>query len=253
LPIYTPREDFESKKIENQGSGCEDPRLTKIGKNIYLCYTAFNGTGPWRVAISSIKEKDFISRKWNWEKPFLITPPGFEDKDSCLFPDKFKLGYFVLHRIGEEICGDYLNTLDFKHESIKRCFKIIGPRINTWDSSKVGISAPPIKTKYGWLLLSQGVSKIHKTYRIGCILLDLKDPAIVLARSADPIFEPVEEYEKNGIVNNVVFPCGMIVKPARTGGSKLLYIYYGGADKVIGVATIKLDVILKALIHGVRL
>jgi beta-1,2-mannobiose phosphorylase / 1,2-beta-oligomannan phosphorylase len=246
LPIYVPREDFENKKINNQNSGCEDPRLTKIGKNIYVCYTAFDGIGPPRVAISSITEKDFISHNWKWGKPFLITPQGLDDKDTCLFPVKFPLGYFILHRVGDEICGDYLNTLDFKNETVKRCIRIIGPRINTWDSSKVGISAPPIKTKYGWLLLYHGVSKSHNTYRIGCVLLDLKDPAIVLARSTEPIFEPVEEYEKRGIINNVVFPCGMVVK------NKLLYIYYGGGDRVVGVATMELDVILKALVHGMK-
>ncbi|MFA6585575.1 MAG: hypothetical protein WCS86_00210 [Candidatus Paceibacterota bacterium] len=247
LPIYVPREDFENKKVSNGNSGCEDPRLTKIGKNIYLCYTAFDSIGPPRVAISSITEKDFISHNWRWEKPFLITPQGMDDKDACLFPNKFKLGYFILHRLDNEICGDYLNTLDFKHEAVKKCIRIIGPRVNTWDSAKVGISAPPIKTKYGWLLLYHGVSKSHSTYRIGCVLLDLKDPGIVLARSTEPIFEPEEQYEKIGVVNNVVFPCGMIVK------NKLLYIYYGGGDRVVGVATMKLDVILKVLLHGTKL
>jgi predicted GH43/DUF377 family glycosyl hydrolase len=75
-------------------------------------------------------------------------------------------------------------------------------------------------------------------------LLDSKDPAIVLARSSDAIFEPEEEYEKVGIVNNVVFPCGMVLK------GDLLYIYYGGADKVVGVATMKLSILLGALVRG---
>ena len=83
-----------------------------------------------------------------------------------------------------------------KKETVKKCIRIIGPRINTWDSEKVGIAAPPIKTKYGWLLLYHGVSKSHSTYRIGAILLDLKDPTIVLVRGTEPIFEPEEEYEK---------------------------------------------------------
>ena len=243
---YLPSEEFEKKKIDNANSGCEDPRLTKIGKNIYVCYTAFDGIGPPRVAVSSITLKNFLAKKWNWEKPVLITPAGFDDKDTCLFPEKLKEGYFILHIVGNEICGDYFKTLNFKNESVKKCIRIIGPRENSWDSAKVGITAPPIKTKYGWLLLYHGVSKSHSAYRVGALLLDLKDPAIVLARSTDPIFEPVEQYEKVGIVNNVVFPCGMVVK------DKLLYIYYGGADTVVGVATMKLDVILKALVHGLK-
>lgn len=243
-PIYIPREDFEMKKVADGNSGCEDPRITEIGKNLYICYTAYDSIGPPRVAVSSISTKDFLAHNWNWTKPSLITPPGFDDKDTCIFPEKLKDGYFVLHRVGNEICGDYLRTLDFNNDVIKKCIRIIGPRINAWDSSKVGISAPPIKTKYGWLLLYHGVSKSHNTYRVGVVLLDLKDPAIVLARSSDAIFEPEEEYEKVGIVNNVVFPCGMVLK------GDLLYIYYGGADKVVGVATMKLSILLGALVRG---
>ena len=122
----------------------------------------------------------------------------------------------------------------------------MGRRVNMWESSKVGITAPPIKTKKGWLLLYHGVSKSHNTYRIGAALLDLKDPAIVLARSTDPIFEPEEEYEKVGIINNVVFPCGMVLK------DKLLYIYYGGGDRVVGVASMEIDIILNALLRDFK-
>ncbi len=246
-PIYVPREEFEMKKIANGYSGCEDPRLTKIGKDIFMCYTAYNGASPPRVAVTSISEKNFLAHKWDWAKPFLITPPGFDDKDTCIFPDKFKDGYFVVHRVGNEICGDYLNSLDFKHESVKKCIRILGPRRNTWDSAKVGITAPPLKTKYGWLLLYHGVSESHNTYRVGAALLDLKDPAIVLARTTDAIFEPEMDYEKVGFVNNVVFPCGMVERDG------ILYIYYGGADKVVGVATMKLDIILSALVRGAKL
>lgn len=240
-PIYSPREDFESKKVAGTHSGCEDPRLTKIDDQIYMCYTAFDSIGPPRVAITSITEKDFLQKNWQWNKPILITPANLDDKDTCLLPEKVNGQYFVLHRVGNEVCGDYLNSLDFKTEIIDKCIRIMGPRINTWDSDKVGITAPPIKTKYGWLLLYHGVSRSHSTYRIGAVLLDLNDPAIVLARTSDPIFEPEELYEKIGIVNNVVFPCGMVEKDG------LLYIYYGGADTVVGVATIQLDILLEAL------
>jgi predicted GH43/DUF377 family glycosyl hydrolase len=246
LPIYIPREDFELKKIAGGNSGCEDPRLTKIGKTIYMCYTAFDGIGPPRVAITSITEKNFLLKNWQWEKPIIITPIGFDDKDTCILPEKTNGKYFILHRVGDEICGDYLKSLNFKTETIRKCIRIIGPRINKWDSLKVGISAPPLKTKYGWLLLYHGISKSRNTYRIGAVLLDLNDPAIVLARISDPIFEPEEPYEKIGIINNVVFPCGMVEKDG------LLYIYYGGADTVVGVATIELDILLRALTRDIK-
>ncbi len=50
-PVYVPRESFELKPGAGRFSGCEDPRLTKIGKRIYMCYTAYNGGIP-RAAIT---------------------------------------------------------------------------------------------------------------------------------------------------------------------------------------------------------
>ena len=40
--------------------GCEDPRLTKIDDTLYMTYTAWNGEKPPAVALTSIKEKDFL-------------------------------------------------------------------------------------------------------------------------------------------------------------------------------------------------
>ena len=246
-PIYTPREDFEKKKVSGANSGCEDPRVTIIGKNMYMCYTAYDSVSPPRVAITSITVKNFIDHKWKWEKPILITPSGYDDKDTCIVGEKTKKGYMVLHRVGNQVCGDYVRSLSFTKETVKKCIRIFGPRTNSWDGVKVGIAAPPLKTKYGWLLIYHGVSKDHNTYRVGAVLLDKKDPGIVLARTTDPLFEPKEEYEIHGVVNNVVFPCGITERKG------LLYLYYGGGDKVTGVATVKLDTLLKVLLHGADL
>lgn len=245
-PIYLPRENFEKKINEGNFSGCEDPRLTQIGDKVYMCYTAYDGVHLPKVAITSISEKDLISKNWNWSKPFLITPNDYDDKDTCILPNKFKAGYFVLHRVNHVICGAYISSIDEPSDLVKKCIGILKPRINKWDSWKVGIASPPIKTIYGWLLLYHGVSKSHATYRVGAVLLDLNDPAIVLARSTDPIFEPREDYEKNGIVNNVVFPCGVVLQ------KDTLFIYYGGADYVVGVATMKLDVVLNSLVKSLK-
>lgn len=246
-PIYVPREDFESKKKENGNSGCEDPRVMIIKDRLYMCYTAYDSIHAPRVAVTSISVKDFLKRNFIWDKPALITPEGIDDKDACIFEEKINGKYLVFHRIGTDICADYIDTLDFEKERIDKCISILSPRTGMWDSSKVGISGPPIKTKYGWLLFYHGVSKRHNTYRIGVALLDLKDPTLVLARSTDPVFEPTEDYEKIGIVNNVVFPCGAVVKKDK------VYIYYGGADKVVGVAECALSDLIDPLVRGAKL
>jgi predicted GH43/DUF377 family glycosyl hydrolase len=117
----------------------------------------------------------------------------------------------------------------------------MGPRPGCWDSVKIGIAAPPIKTDKGWLLIYHGVSKTA-TYRLGAVLLDLENPSIVISRTTDTILEPLEPYEKVGVVHNAVFSCG-IVQRADT-----LLIYYGGADTVMAVAKVSMKKLLKILL-----
>jgi predicted GH43/DUF377 family glycosyl hydrolase len=69
----------------------------------------------------------------------------------------------------------------------------------------------------------------------------LKDPTIVLARTAAPFLEPELDYESQGVVSNVVFPCGVVDRKG------LLYVYYGASDKYVGVGTISLKSILEYL------
>jgi predicted GH43/DUF377 family glycosyl hydrolase len=240
-PIYIPRKHFEQKQVPGGNSGCEDPRLTLIGNRIYMLYTAYNGRDPPRVAITHISVKDFLNHNWNaWAEPRLISPPGVDDKDACLFPEKFKEGYLIVHRIGRDIDYAYVSTLRKESGVWLDENRFITPRKGMWDSEKVGAAGPPIKTKEGWILFYHGVSE-DKVYRVGAVLLDLKQPTEVIARTEDPILEPEKSFEIQGQVPNVVFPCGNVLI------NDTIYLYYGGADTVCCVATIKLKKLLQYL------
>jgi len=232
-PVYIPREPFEMKK-QPGNSGCEDPRLTLIDNTIYMLYTAFDGVNLPRVAATSISVKNFLAKNWLWKKPVIISPFGVDDKDAFLFPKKIGKNYLIFHRVGLDICVDPIPSLDFTTECVKTITPIVSPRKFMWDSERIGINTPPIESKNGWIVLYHGISKNHHTYRVGAILLDKKDPTKVLARTTAPIFEPEMPYEKEGQVPNVVFPCGTVVRDG------VVFIYYGAADKVIGLAKIKL-------------
>lgn len=241
-PAYIPRAEFEMKKGSPTGnSGCEDPRLSRVGGTIYMTYTAYDGVNSTRVALSTIAVKDFSAERFDrFSMPILITPPGVDDKNTCILPKKIDGEYLVFHRINNQICADYVPDLDFSIERINRCIEIIGPRRGMWDSVKVGITGPPIETDAGWLLIYHGVSS-SSTYRFGAVLLDKKNATTVLARTVDPIFEPTEQYEKVGQIPNVVFSCGVVRR------DDTLFIYYGGADSVLGVATASVTEILRIL------
>jgi beta-1,2-mannobiose phosphorylase / 1,2-beta-oligomannan phosphorylase len=247
-PIYVPREDFERKLVPGGNSGCEDPRVTVINDRIYMCYTAYDGKDPPRVAFTSIGRKDFSDHNWNWTKPVLISPPGVDDKDAVLFPKKIGGKYWFLHRPhGTDIWIDAVADLDFDGRT-----KFLGgqvlmqPRGDVWDSRRIGGAAPPIETEYGWLVFYHGISRRTGHYNIRAALLDLKYPSLVLYRTHDPLLEPEMPYEREGIVSNVVFPCGAVMIKGQ------LYVYYGGADKFVGVATLDMKVIVRGLAREAR-
>jgi predicted GH43/DUF377 family glycosyl hydrolase len=243
-PAYIPRENFEAKLVPNGNSGCEDPRLTRIEDKIYMLYTAYNGRSEPRVALTYISVDDFVARYWNWSRPILISPPNVADKDAAIFPKKIKGKYAILHRLGSNIWLDFVDELTFEGNRWLKGNVIMSPKFELPDTEKLGICGPPIETKEGWLLLYHCVSRKTRpmTYYVAAALLDLKDPSKIIARRKAPILEPKMPYELNGQVNNVVFPCGAVVIEDN------LFVYYGGADSVIGVATMKLEELLDSLI-----
>jgi predicted GH43/DUF377 family glycosyl hydrolase len=111
------------------------------------------------------------------------------------------------------------------------------PRPDGWDNKRVGGGGVPIETEHGWLVLYHGYNQEH-CYRLGVCLLDLDDPRRVISRPAPAIFEPTETWEMKGDVPNVVFSAANPVV------GDTIYVYYGAADRVIGLATVGLGEML---------
>lgn len=237
-PIYVPRASFEQKKRFGN-SGVEDPRLTKMGDRFYIFYTAYDGYVP-RVAFSYISVEDFLAHRWNWKEPVVITPPGIDDKDSCLLSKKINNRYVIFHRLDNYIRINLVENLDFKeNEYLSDMGYMIKPRKEYWDNKKFGIASPPIETKYGWILFFHRVTKQDSIYKVEALLLDLKDPTKVIGETGATLLEPCTEYEIKGAVNNVVFPCGSVLLNDE------VYLYYGGGDAVVGVAKMSLHDLFK--------
>ncbi len=232
--------------------GCEDPRITRIGDKVYMLYVAYDGWSPPRIALTSISYKNFLDKNWQWKKPKIISQPpamlkqnpkfrDIVDKNACLLPEKIDGKYVIFHRIFPDILVDFVDDLDFKNSYLEGRYKI-SPRPHYWDSRKIGAGAPPIKTKDGWLLIYQAVGEQDSgRYKLGAMLLDLKNPSHVLYRSRQPILEPNEHYENSGHKSGVAYPCGAVVIDTK------LLVYYGGADTVVCVAEANLDDFLREL------
>ena len=104
----------------------------------------------------------------------------------------------------------------------------------------MGAGAAPVRTDKGWLEIYHGANAENR-YCLGALLLDLEDPSKVLARSEEPIMEPIAPYEKTGFFGNVVFTNGQCVE------GDTIRMYYGASDEVICGATLSIREILASL------
>lgn len=222
-PVFEPLNPEEER-------GVEDPRVTVMGDTCVMTYTAFAHTP--QIGITTIKAKDLLDRRWLWGEriyPF----HGATNKNAALFPKKIDGKYVMFHRIDPDLWITHSYDMKTWFDSKK----VMSPRNGAWDSAKVGIAGPPIEIDEGWLQIYHGVDD-KRVYRLGALLLDRDDPENIIYRSADPILEPCETYERQGLVPNVVFSCGAVKRGNR------LQMSYGASDTVIAVSNFSLDDIL---------
>lgn len=244
----------------------EDPRIVKMGEYYYITYAAvplYPGQywlGDRQRGEFLPEEVPFILRRNETRTGLAITKdfktiyrPGYlthatvDDRDVIMFPEKVNNKFVVLHRpmtwVGEEygtehpaiwisMCDDLL-----EHHNMT----LLAKAKYDWED-KIGGSAPPIKTPYGWFTLYHAVGS-DKQYRVGAMLLDLDDPTKVLHRTPEPIMEPEFDYEMEGIYKGICFPCGNFVKDGT------LFVYYGGADQYVGLATCNFEEMLQHLLQ----
>jgi predicted GH43/DUF377 family glycosyl hydrolase len=233
------REPVLAPAGERESRGVEDPRVTQIDGQFYMAYTAY-GRGPAaRFEITPMFARSANLLAWERLGP-LVT--GEDNKDHVLFPRQIGSRYVALHRRPPQIwLAESPDLLSWPAEHMRPLF---GPRPdNGWDNKRVGGNGPPIETEAGWLMLYHAYDQQH-VYRLGVALLDRDDPGRVLRRPRAPIFEPEELWELRGDVPNVVFSCANPVVDGQ------VYVYYGAADHVIGLATCALDELLTFALTG---
>lgn len=250
--VYGPKQYDPSFYTSGGGwGGSEDPRTVKIDGKVYMTYVAFEGWDSVRIALTSIGMGDLKARRWRWRRPQLISAPGEIAKNWLIFPEKINGKYAILNSIVPHIQIEYVDSLDGITTYIKsnRPQGVLPGRKNYWDNRVRGAGPPPLKTEKGWLLLYHAIDKDdpHKYgigYRIGAMLLDLKDPTKVLYRSPQPILNPEMNYENDG-KPGVIYATGAVII-----GDNLM-VYYGGGDKHVCIAQTPLKQLLDYLVeHG---
>ncbi|MDX2109797.1 MAG: glycosidase [Verrucomicrobiota bacterium] len=267
-PVFTPA------MCGSKYGSVQDPRIVQIGDTFYMTFAyrpyawSCNPTGlgvpqsheteypgvTFKSAENQTRSGVAVSKDLvHWAFHSWTSDMDRDDRNNILFPEKIG-GRFALLRRPQRFVGT--NTehdaeppciqLSYSEDLIKwtEPQKVIAPAF-AWEDNRIGGSAPPIKTEHGWLTTYHGVENQDTAtrrvcYRMGLMLLDLKDPTRVLARCPHPIMEPTEYYEKFGLlIPNVIFPTAAVVVDG------LVHIYYGVCDTAICLATVPLNELLQ--------
>jgi predicted GH43/DUF377 family glycosyl hydrolase len=226
--------------------GSEDPRTVKIGNTVYMLYVAFEGWSSVRIALTTINIHDLKNGNWKWKHPVLLSPPGQVNKNWLLFPEKIHGKFAILHSIAPKISIMYIGNPE-KLKKFLESPRRDGPqpgRLDSWDNLLRGAGPPPIKTELGWLLLYHALDKRDTSkYKLGAMILDHDDPSKVLYRSNEPILSPDMAYENEG-KPGVVYASGALIK------NNTLFVYYGGGDRVVCVASAPIKKFLQYMKEG---
>ena len=234
--------------------GCEAPRMVVIEGRVYVTFNMFE---DWklRVAVIMMDEADFLATRFDrWEGPIILSHSD-RDKNWVLFPEKISLSgqggqFAVLHSIiGDDIYRVRVEYVDDLATLVQRRFVSPDPQGMpdtpiAWHVHTRSAGPPPIKTDKGWLVFYHANdAKEGYKYKLGAMLLDLADPTKILCRAAAPVLTPDEYYENNG-KPGIVYAAGAVVRNGT------LFVSYGGADKVVCVATAPLESFLDVLVGG---
>jgi predicted GH43/DUF377 family glycosyl hydrolase len=217
---------------KNESRGIEDARFVRFVDNngevnYYATYTAYNDL---TILPQLITTKEF-------NKFHIITLNGkaVQNKGMALFPRRIDGSYVMLSRQdGENNYIMFSDNIHFWQDS-----KIIQEPTRPWEFFQIGNCGSPLETDEGWLVLTHGVGPMRQ-YCIGAILLDLENPAKIIARLEEPLLSPHGE-EREGYVPNVVYSCGAIIH------NQELVLPYAMADVMSGIATVGVSELINSM------
>ena len=227
-PVLVPETDYEKE------GGVEDPRLVEIDGVYYLTYTGYNNRDAQLCLAVS---RDLL----HWERKGILLPAykgnwnaGWT-KSGAILKEKLQ-GKYWMYWLGT--ASDHTDQMglsfsnDLIHWTEATETPVLPRRPGKFDSRVVEPGPPPILTADGIVLVYNGADD-KLVYRTGVAVFDRQNPRKVLYRSDEPLFAPELEWEKVGQVPNVVFVEGLLADKDR------YLLYYGGADKYVGVAAAK--------------
>jgi predicted GH43/DUF377 family glycosyl hydrolase len=217
---------------KNESRGIEDARFVQFFDDrqevtYYATYTAYNGA---TILPQLIETKDFITFN-----VLTLNGQAVKNKGMALFPRKIGGRYVMLSRQdGENNQIMFSDNIHFWQASY-----IFQEPEHPWEFIQIGNCGSPLETDKGWIVLTHGVGPMRQ-YCIGAMLLDLENPAKVIARLDEPLLTP-HDSEREGYVPNVVYSCGAIIHNDE------LVTPYAMSDINSGIATVSVSDLLNSM------
>ena len=164
-PLLAPTDGIESEQW-----GFEDARVVfvpELERWVITC-TAYGPAGP---AVYLATTEDFRSV----ERHGIVRQP--EDKNAALLPERVDGKWILFHRPKTEFGGPSRARSSCRAPPTSISWsapeQVLQPREGAWwDSLRIGIGPPPLRTEHGWLLIYHGVKETVAggVYRVGLAL-----------------------------------------------------------------------------------
>jgi predicted GH43/DUF377 family glycosyl hydrolase len=245
-PVLSPAEDYE------KNGGVEDPRIVEREDGTYvLTYTQWNRV-TYSVGIATSRDLEH----WTKAGPaFLEAENGKYAKlrykssgivtvlhDGRLIAARLEGKYWMywgegaIHLATSSDLIRWTPVEDVRGQPIE----VLRPRAGRFDSSFPETGPPPVLTQRGIVIIYNGKNAASggdphlapNTYAAGEALFDAKNPAKLLARTEDPVLQPMLPYEKTGQYSaGTTFAEGLVYFHDRW------FLYYGCADSLVAVVT----------------
>ncbi len=281
--VLEPEADYELRSDGSGGCEDPRITFLEPLKRYMMTYTALSPKGP-RIAIAVSADLFHWKRLGlvNFESDNGVDFVNVDNKDASLFPVAIpnhsgKLQLAILHRplfqgtrpeetalqaktrevdldhesIWISYCPMPSNDIEPDHIGLFNSHHRLATPVSPWERLKIGGGTPPVLTRHGWLILYHGVSELpdknkeekQLCYSAGVMVLSKDHPQVIHYRSVKPVLKPELKHERQGTISNVVFPTG-IDRRDDLGLPHRFDVYYGMADKRIGVARLDMPDIL---------
>ncbi len=248
-PVFYPAED--DQKSREWPGGVEDPRIVEAEDGMYvMTYTQWNRE-TYSVGIAT--SPDLLH--WTKHGPAFLNAEGGKYANlrykSAAIVTELRNGELVAARIhgkywmywGEgkislATSSDLIHWTPVENRS-RKPIAVLRPRPGHFDSAFPETGPPPVLTSRGIVVIYNGKNAgsdrdprlAPGTYAAGEALFDARNPAKLLARTADPVLWPTLPYEKTGqYTAGTTFAEGLVFFRSRW------FLYYGCADSLVAVA-----------------